>query len=113
MVSTPRAAEQMALIGRPISRGAVSLTRDEYSHLADLYGYKQEHVKFLQSGADVNMMRHAETDGLRIMAWLARYVPAGEDPLKTVVLAMAEKYDVDPADVAWANDVEDDEHDDE
>jgi hypothetical protein len=58
---------------------------------------------FFQGGADINLFRHAECDGLRIMAWLARYVPAGEDPLKTVIeMAIAAEFDVDPGDVEYA-----------
>jgi hypothetical protein len=55
-----------------------------------------------QAGADRNMMRHAECDGLRLVAWLAKHVEPGKDPLKTLVqLAMDAGYDVDPADVDW------------
>lgn len=70
--------------------------------------------RLLQSGADVAMLRYAEVDGLRIVAWLARLrgaVPAGSDPLKAVVrLAMDAGLDVDPADVDW---VENDESSEE
>lgn len=37
---------------------------------------------FMQAGSDRNTMRHAARDGLRLLAWLARFVPAGTDPLK-------------------------------
>jgi hypothetical protein len=57
----------------------------------------------MQAGADVHMLRHAEADGLHLLAWLARFVPAGEDPLKTLVqLAVDAGWDVDPGDAAWA-----------
>jgi hypothetical protein len=57
-----------------------------------------------QAGADRNTVRHAEADGLRLLAWIAKYVPEGEDPLKTLVqLASEAGFEVDPADAAWAN----------
>lgn len=56
-----------------------------------------------QAGADRNMLRYAGADGLRIVAWLARHVEPGQDPLKTIVdLAVSAGWDVDPEDVAWA-----------
>ena len=59
--------------------------------------------EFYQAGADRNMIRHAEHDGLRLIAWLAKYVPEGEDPLKTLIqLAVDAGYDVDPQDVSYA-----------
>lgn len=61
--------------------------------------------QFMQAGADRNAIRHAESDGLRLLAWLAQYVPAGEDPLKSLVqIAIDAGWDVDPSDVGWAND---------
>lgn len=63
----------------------------------------QSPQEFLQAGADRNAMKHAEADGLRIIAWLAKFVPVGEDPLKTVVqLASDAGYDVDSEDLSWA-----------
>jgi hypothetical protein len=48
------------------------------------------------------------------MAWLARYVEAGEDPLKTVVGAMVDAgFDVEPADANWANDGEEEEEEED
>lgn len=62
---------------------------------------------FMQAGADRNAIRHAACDGLRMLAWIANLVPAGADPLKTLVqLAVDAGYDVDPADVEWAGEDE-------
>ena len=61
-----------------------------------------------QAGADRNMIRHAEHDGLRLIAWLAKYIPQGADPLRALIqLAMNAGFDVCPSDVSWA--VEDEE----
>jgi hypothetical protein len=60
-----------------------------------------------QAGADRNMLRRAEHDGLRLVAWLARHVPAGEDPLKALVQAAIEAgWDVAPEDAAWVEEGE-------
>jgi hypothetical protein len=57
----------------------------------------------LQAGSDRNAIRHAKADGLRILAWLAKNVPAGDDPLKSVIqLAIDAGWDVDPSDIEWA-----------
>ncbi len=59
---------------------------------------------FMQAGADRNVTRYAERDGLRVIAWLAKYVEPGQDPLKMLVQLVSEAgFDVDPADVGWAD----------
>jgi len=71
----------------------------------------EDPIACMQAGADRNMVRHAESDGIRLIAWLAKYVTEGEDPLKTLVqLAVDAGWDVDPSDVTWADaEVSDDE----
>jgi hypothetical protein len=68
---------------------------------------------FFQAGADISLMRYAERDGLRLIAWLAKHLEPGADPLKTLVyLAAADGWDVDPEDVEWAQGTgEGDDHD--
>jgi hypothetical protein len=75
----------------------------------------QDPMPMMQAGADRNATRHAEADGLRLLAWLAKFVPVGEDPLKTLVQAAADAgWDVDASDIAWAEDeVEDADEDEE
>ena len=63
----------------------------------------QDPRRFLQADADLHTMRDAETDGLRIVAWLAKHMMPGADPLKAVVaIAVEAGWDVDPHDVEWA-----------
>lgn len=63
----------------------------------------QDPMPLMQAGANRNALRHAESDGLRLLAWLARFVPEGEDPLKTLVQAALDAgWDVNPDDVEWA-----------
>lgn len=65
--------------------------------------------EFYQAGADRGLMRHAEADGLRMVAWFARFIPPGEDPLKYLVQLTVERgWDITPEDVAWAADEADD-----
>lgn len=57
-----------------------------------------------QAGADRNCVREAKTDGLRLMAWLAKFVPAGTDPLKTLIQIVSQVgWDVESEDLAWAD----------
>lgn len=117
ITTTPRADAAIQLLGSGASKENVVLSRDEFSHVQRLYGYRQEPrpqrtdgdkrrfdtVRFAQAGADRNAMRHAECDGVRLLAWLARYVEPGSDPLKTLVqMAIDAGFDVDPEDVEWA-----------
>lgn len=58
---------------------------------------------FMQAGADRNAIRHAQCDGLRMVAWIAKFVPAGMDPLKTLIgLAVDGGFDVSPEDIEFA-----------
>lgn len=64
----------------------------------------------MQAGADRNALRHAEADGMRLLAWFAKFVPVGEDPLKHFIQAVADAgWDVDPADLQWAETVDEEE----
>lgn len=144
-VTTPHAASMMQLLGSGAVAGGVALSRDEFSSIKKLYGFKAEkpnkkppppvapvredfdstykfedavrkheaalkaHERWedprplMQAGADRNAIREAECDGLRLLAWLAKFVPTGEDPLKTLIQATADAgWDVDPADIEWA-----------
>lgn len=118
--TTPRSAEMISLLGTGMRHGGVAVSRDEYLRLRDLYGFVEENRnakagKLLQAGADRAMFREAELDGLRIVAWLAKYVEPGRDPMKTIVrMAIDAGFDVDPSDVEWieqesASDAEEDE----
>jgi hypothetical protein len=77
--------------------------KDDHKRALELWNSWTDPRPFYQAGADRNMVRHAEGDGLRLVAWLAKYVPEGEDPLKSLIqLAVDAGWDVDPADVEWA-----------
>ena len=62
----------------------------------------QDPSPLMQAGADRNMLRQLEADGVRMAAWIARYCEPGEDPLKVLIrMAIDAGLDVDPADVDW------------
>lgn len=110
-VTTPRAAAQVSLLGPGNIKGPVTLTRSEFNDVKRLYLFEREpegtNNALMQAAADRNAFRHAEADGLRLLAWISRFVPAGEDPLKTLVEMAAESgCDVDPEDVMWADEID-------
>ena len=52
-------------------------------------------LPFLRAGATKNMLRFCRRDGLRVMAFLARYLERGEDPVRLVAkLCIEAGYDV-------------------
>lgn len=58
----------------------------------------------MQAGADRNMLRFAGCDGMRVIAWIARHIERGSDPLKAIVqLASDAGWDVDAGDLGWAS----------
>lgn len=90
-------------------RRAVSRHEDELRNHAKW----QDPIVLLQAGADRNMARYAEHDGLRIVAWLSRYTEPGEDPMKALIrLLMDSGIDIDPSDVTWALEDNEDSEDD-
>jgi len=87
---------------------AVALTWDELRSIQRLYGYTAEPAGesrcMMQAGADRNAIRHAQEDGLRLVAWLASYLEPGEDPLRLLVrLVSRAGYDVGAEDFEWAS----------
>lgn len=72
---------------------SVALTHDQISGLAEFYGFDLERDKhpLIRAGNIRNLMRESCTDGLRVMAFLAKYgfLEKGED----VVTTLAESLD--------------------
>jgi len=80
----------------------------KYERELALHDNWEDPKALLQSGSDRNAMRYAESDGLRIIAWLAKYVPVGEDPLKLVIqFAIDAGFDVNCEEVDYASSVDD------
>lgn len=95
---------------RPVEPKRTDYGHYEYEDAIRLYKRQvkaweqwEDSSKLMQAGADRNMLRHAAHDGLRIIAWLAKYVEPGQDPLKEIVKMIVDRgYDVEPSDVSWA-----------
>lgn len=122
-ITTPRSSEILGLIGGGLTYDGLALTNDEVRALRKLYGYdeprkplpeeepsyggrgqSQKLEDFHQAGADRNLIRNAKLDGLRIVAWLAKYVDKNEDPLAFLVSVMADSgMDVDIEDAMWVH----------
>lgn len=75
----------------------------KHKEALDAHAKWEDPRPLMQAGADRNVIRDAETDGLRLLAWIAKFVPPGDDPLKTLVQAAVDAgWDVDPSDITWA-----------
>lgn len=110
IVTTPSAGQLIQLLGIGATLKNVALSSDEFRAIQKLYDVKAENqtpaqvAAFHNAGTTRNLLRHAECDGLRMLAWIARFVPKGEDPLRTLIqLAADAGLDVQPEDVDWAS----------
>ena len=103
--STPMAAEAIDLLGPGAVDHGVAISRDEFAEIGALYGAGSDGVAhpLAPEGGDRNLLRQARHDGLRILAWVARFVPPGTDPLATVVQAFVDaKFEVPQGEAEWA-----------
>lgn len=89
-LATTRAAVAVLSLLGGTSRGSVVLTEGEMDGLRELYGFTREEHPLLQSGADFALFRHAEQDGLRVVAVLARCLESGADPVRLVLGLLAD-----------------------
>lgn len=74
----------------------VHLTGDEVRHLARVYGVRLDEGNDLQrAAAELNTLRQARVDGLRMAAVLGRFLEPGQDPVRLLVELLGEAgYDV-------------------
>lgn len=106
--STPHSATLQSLLGGGAWSRGVDVTADELDAIRRMYevpatASDRPGEELLQAGEARHDLRMAETDGLRMLAWLARYVEPGEDPVKVLVhLAAKAGWDVSAEDVAWS-----------
>lgn len=78
--------------------------RRDHERALDVWRRWQDPRVLMQAGADRNTFRYAREDGMRLIAWLARYCEPGQDPLKVLVqLCVDAGFDVEPEDVEWAD----------
>ena len=88
LYSTPSSREIIAMLGGESYQGG-TISRDEQAALVADYEYDLKHDpqgqdKFQLAGAQLYMAREASADGLRVMAWLARFLRPGDDPVQFV-----------------------------
>jgi hypothetical protein len=98
----PVSEKLIQLIGG-IHYKSLSVTKDQFDDLYHLYNFNEESNALFQAAAERNMFRHAESDGLRMIAFVARYISQGEDPVKFLAqLCIDAGFDVDPKIVEWS-----------
>lgn len=74
----------------------------------DRHAQWKDPLPLMQAGADRNLYRHVQGDGLRLAAYIAKFCQPGEDPLKVLVrMAIDAGYAVEPEDATWAEEEED------
>jgi hypothetical protein len=75
--------------------GQVGITVDQEKALYKLYEFHDEDHELMKAALFRNMCRCATSDGMRIVALLAKFCEPGKDPLHIVKRALAnEGYDV-------------------
>ena len=121
ITTTPVAETMIQLLGGEFS-GSVCCTQQQVHDLRRLYGFQPDpevsrkpnrsvrpsdpidhsSTPLACAGSIRNMFRAAETDGLRMIAWFAKWCEPDTDPVKALIqLAIDAGWDVDPEDVAW------------
>ena len=104
--SDPDAATILKILGGESYEGNV-FTKSQVQQLARVYGFDlstaSSQAPELERAANVrNLMRHVKSDGMRLMAILAKWCEPGEDPVKVLVRMAADNgYDVGCL-VGWA-----------
>lgn len=99
---TPSTANMIKLLGPGGWSGSVAFSKDQVRRLMKAYGFKEDRSHPLaEQGTFRNLVRHTERDGLRVMAFLSRYLQPGQDPVKLVAQLCSEAgFDV-PNDIDW------------
>lgn len=96
ITTTPSSATLVDLLGG-YQASSVTLTNDEMRHLRKFYGFVDDKTQnpLIQAGNNRNVIRHAEIDGLRLIAYLSQYLEPGDDPVEVLSCRLSEcGYDV-------------------
>ena len=65
---------------------------------------EQASRNFLTAGEDINLGCHMKRDGMRIIAYLSKWLEPGQDPMKLIVMMASDaRFDVDFEDTEWAD----------
>lgn len=98
---TPSTSDLIRVLGLGSYYQSVAFSKDQTRRLMNFYGFKDETNPLMEAGMHRNMFRHVERDGLRVMAFLSKYLEPGQDPVKLVAqLCMEAGHDV-PNDYDW------------
>jgi hypothetical protein len=106
-LAIPHDFEQVALMGGHRHRGVV-FTGDQMRALRRHYGYDAKQAsEWEQAGADRNLHRYVEHDGMRLLAALAPYLDSDRDPVLTLLIALDDAgYDLSMEAMAYLEDGE-------
>lgn len=104
--SDPVAETSIKLLGGE-RYASISFTKTQLDDMYHLYGFEKETNAFLEAGSRRNLYRHAEDDGLRVIAFIAGYLSQGEDPVKLIAqMCIDSGYDIEPEIVDWCADLQ-------
>lgn len=105
-VSSKSSENNARILGVEFTSDGVALTKDEFKNLQKLYEFTEtDKSQFHKAGSDRNLIRHAKCDGLRVIAFMSKFLEPGEDPVKVLArLASNYGFDVGCDDIDWAYD---------
>jgi len=89
--SDPNTEAHCKLLNSEARNGGVAISGDQLGALAHLYGFDLSKdtdcpaSELMFAGAVRNLMRHAEADGMRLIALMAQWLSEGQDPVKLLV----------------------------
>lgn len=83
VTATKQDAIMIDLLGKAYRYEGVALTHDQINRLKKVYGFTKSDDNLLTQAGDFrNLTRYVQEDGIRVMAFLSRYLEPGEDPVK-------------------------------
>lgn len=102
--TTPRVATQLRILPTPLVYQGFAMGVDEYAAAKRLYQFHEESDSLLQAGMQRDLARSIDSDGRRIVAYLARFVEPGQDPLAFIISIMNEaRIDIPAEDLDYAD----------
>jgi hypothetical protein len=103
-VTTPRIATQLRILPTPLVYQGFALGVDEYAATKRLYQYVDESNPLLQAAMQRDLARSIDSDGRRVVAYLAKHVEPGKDPLAFIISLLADTgVDVPAEDLDYAD----------
>lgn len=104
--ATPYTKKLVGIIGGQRFEGNI-LSASEISDLRNLYGTEPSDNPLIADGNLRDTIRQARHDGLRLMAFLSKFLHRDEDPVKLVARTMSDYgFDVSGDILDWADWVE-------